>query len=87
MSLSGPDEAAAAAMAEELLDGAVRITRFPTGLTHFVFEAECTRSNKVVVRISRRENADVARDALYLSARLRPLGVPLPSVLHAGGTR
>ena len=73
-------------MAEEVLAAPVRVARFPTGLKHFVFEAASGQGDAVVVRISRREDVGVAQDALYWSERLRPLGIPLPEVLHADMT-
>jgi aminoglycoside phosphotransferase (APT) family kinase protein len=81
-----PDEITATAMAEEVLAGPLRVARFPTGLRHFVFEAASDRGEGVVVRISRRENAALARASLYWSGWLRPLGVPLPKILHADMT-
>lgn len=81
-----PDEPTAAAIAGEVLDGPVRITRFPTGLQHFVFEAASKQGDAVVVRLSRQDDVGVARDSLYWSELLRPLGVPLPKVLHADTT-
>ena len=80
---NGPDRKTVAAMAREVLADPVRITRFPTGLRHFVFQASCAQGREVVVRVSRREDVGVASDSLYWSDRLRPLGVPLPKILHA----
>lgn len=71
-------------MAGEVLhDDHVRVKRFPIGARHFVYEAVSAQGNKVVVRVSRQQDAAVAQDALYWSAKLRPLGVPLPEVLYA----
>lgn len=81
-----PDELTATVMAEEVLADPAHVARFPTGLKHFVFEATSLRGGVVVVRISRREDVDVARDSLYWSDRLRPLGIPLPRILHADMT-
>lgn len=81
-----PDEAIAATIVEEFLGAPAPISRFPAGLRHFVFEATCGQDRKIVVRISRREDIGVARNALYWSKKLRPLGVPLPKVLQADMT-
>ena len=81
-----PNEKMARAMAGEVLAQPSRAARFPAGLRHFVFEVTGARGQTVVVRASRREDVGVVRDALYWSARLRPLGIPLPEVLHADVT-
>ena len=78
-----PDESTAIAIARQFLRNPVRVARFPTGLQHFVFEATSGKDRTVVVRISRREEVGIARNSCYWSDRLRPLGVPLPRVLHA----
>jgi len=75
-------------LAIEMLDSVVTpgpwtATRFPTGLAHFVFDAESSRGERFVVRISRREQVAVAANSVRLARLLRPLGVPLPSVVHA----
>lgn len=73
-------------MAEEVLAAPVSATRFAAGLRHFVFEVTSAQGGAVVARVSRREDIDVAQDALYWSELLRPLGIPLPEVLHADMT-
>lgn len=78
-----PDAKAASAMACEVLADVAQITRFPTGLRHFVFEATSSLGRPVVVRASRREDVGIVENSLYWSAQLRPRGVPLPEVLHA----
>ena len=83
--LNEPDESTAIAVAADFLTGPVQITRFLTGLQHFVFEAKSGR-DKVVVRLSRRDAASVAEDSVYWSNYLRPLGVPLPKLIHADTT-
>ena len=55
-------------------------------MKHFVFEATSGQGGVVVVRISCREDVGVARDSLYWSEQLRPLGIPLPKLLHADMT-
>ncbi len=78
-----PNEVLAAAMAAEVLSGPLRVTRFPTGTSHFVYEAVSSDDRAVVVRASRGSQVEILRDALYWSQLLRPMGVPLPEVLHA----
>ena len=78
-----PDETTAAAMAGEVLAGPIAVSRFPTGLQHFVFEATSIQGRQAVVRVSRREDVGMARNSIYWSDLLRPLGIPLPKILHA----
>ena len=78
-----PDETTARAMAMEVLGAPSRVVRFPTGTSHFVYEATQSNSDQAVIRISRRDDVETSRGSLYWSARLRPLGIPLPAVLHA----
>lgn len=81
-----PDKESVRAMAGEVLTGSVQITRFPTGLRHFVFEATSDQGQKVVVRVSRQEDIGIVHDSLFWSHKLRSLGVPLPKVLHSDAT-
>lgn len=74
-------------MAKEVLPAADRATRFETGLQHFVFEVTSAQGQSVVVRASRRSDQTIACDAVYWSDLLRPLGVPLPAILHADMSR
>ena len=57
------------------------VTRFPTGLCHHVFDVDLGTQGRVVVRIADPEQRRLLLGALAWSARLRPLGVPLPEVL------
>ena len=70
-------------MAKEVLADPVRVARFPTGSQHFVFEAVSGQGAEAVVRISRRADLGLAQNSVYWSDRLRPLGIPLPELLHA----
>jgi Ser/Thr protein kinase RdoA (MazF antagonist) len=76
-----PDDAATVLMAA-LGYRARRITRFPMGLAHYVYDVETDRGEKVVVRLTRRTQAAAFRGAVIWSARLRGLGVPLPKLLY-----
>jgi aminoglycoside phosphotransferase (APT) family kinase protein len=73
-------------MAGEVLTDVAQITRFPTGLRHFVFQAVSGEGQRIVVRVSRREDVGIVNDSLYWSDTLRPLGVPLPKILYADVT-
>jgi len=59
------------------------VARFPTGSSHFVFDIETAGGRRAVLRLSRREEIEAARGAVYWSRVLRPIGVPLPEMLHA----
>lgn len=77
----GPDDAA------RLVERALRervsaITRFPTGLDHFVYDVVLGDGRRVVARLSARGHEPL-RGAVAWSRKLRPLGVPLPALLYA----
>ena len=57
------------------------VTRFPTGLCHYVFDVELRDGSRLVVRVADPDNRPLLVGAVAWSARLRPLGVPLPAVL------
>jgi hypothetical protein len=57
------------------------VTRFPTGLCHYVFDVELADGARVVVRVADPEQRHLLLGALAWEALLRPLGVPLPAVL------
>ncbi len=59
------------------------IRRFPNGLAHFVFAAKLADGQRLVVRLTRPAHQIDFAGAVYWSERLRPLGVPLPTILHA----
>jgi hypothetical protein len=59
------------------------LRRFPTGSSHFVFDVETAAGLNAVLRLSRPEDIEAARGAIYWSRVLRPMGVPLPDMLHA----
>jgi len=73
-------------MAGEILADVAHVARFPTGLRHFVFQATSGEGQRIVVRASRRDDVGIVNDAQYWSDKLRPLGVPLPKLLHADVT-
>jgi aminoglycoside phosphotransferase (APT) family kinase protein len=72
-------EIAAAIMGEPLRS----VVRFPTGTSHFVFDVQTVHGQRAVLRLSRREEIGAAHGAVYWSRALRPMGVPLPALLHA----
>ncbi|MEM7221436.1 MAG: aminoglycoside phosphotransferase family protein [Pseudomonadota bacterium] len=81
-----PDEETVGAMAREILADSALVSRFPTGLRHFVFQVASAQGKRIVVRVSRREDVSVVRDSIYWSDMLRPLEIPLPELLYADAT-
>ncbi len=61
-----------------------RVTRFSTGLQHYVFDVEFDDRAPVVVRVATEENRAAMVGAYHLSNQLRPAGVPLPQIIAAG---
>lgn len=59
------------------------IVRFPTGLCHYVYDVLLADGQQIVVRIAVDENRFMIEGGIYWSGVLRPLGVPLPELLHA----
>jgi aminoglycoside phosphotransferase len=79
---AAPDDQLARQLVLRALDvEATRIRRFPTGLMHYVFEAEFASRPSVVVRIAAPYGHAAMRGAAQLSRLLRPRGVPLPAIL------
>jgi aminoglycoside phosphotransferase (APT) family kinase protein len=70
-------------VAGALCETPVGVTRFQTGLHHYVYEATFAARAPVVVRIAKPSERCAMAGALHLSRLLRPLGVPLPEVLAA----
>jgi Ser/Thr protein kinase RdoA (MazF antagonist) len=61
---------------------ALQVERFPTGLCHYVFDV-VTDARPLVVRIAHPDSRDLLAGGVAWSRLLRPLGVPLPALLHA----
>jgi aminoglycoside phosphotransferase (APT) family kinase protein len=57
------------------------VRRFGAGTEHYVYEVLFTRRKPLVVRMARPENRETIANATRLSRKLRPAGVPLPSIL------
>lgn len=57
------------------------VTRFPTGLCHYVFDVNLRGGESVVVRVAEPESRHLLRGAIAWSEVLTPLGVPLPGLL------
>ncbi|GAC1384659.1 MAG: hypothetical protein NVSMB42_02980 [Herpetosiphon sp.] len=80
-SVPTPDDARA--LVRRVLQRDVRsIRRFPTGLCHYVYDIVTTDDRTVVARLALGANRALIAAAIGWSQRLRPLGVPLPTLLH-----
>jgi aminoglycoside phosphotransferase len=79
-----PDEEAARVIARSALGEDIdHLGRFPTGLTHWVYDVVLNSGRKVVIRIASPQNRADLVGAVYWQERLRPLGVPLAEILLA----
>lgn len=67
------------AMGSEL----VSAKRFTTGNCHYVFDAALADGRAVVLRIAKPENRPYLVGAVHWSGILKPMGFPLPEILHA----
>ena len=79
-----PSEEDAAEIAARFAGERIRgVTRFPTGLAHFVYDVVLEGGGPLVVRIAASPEVSF-EGAVHWSGMLRPLGVPLPALLEAG---
>jgi len=79
-----PTEHEAVAILESLTGLKVSsVQRFPTGLAHYVYELLTTHDQQFVVRLTTGVGRSHFVSALYWYDRLKPLGVPLPTLLYA----
>ena len=82
--IPAPDAAAASDAALRLMGSrVVSVVRFTTGSCHWVFDVRLETGASVVLRMTTASLRPAMRGALHLNKLLRPLGVPLPRVLHA----
>lgn len=65
-------------------EAAQSVGRFTTGAANVVFEVTFVRAPPLVVRMARPQFRAACAGGAVLSRRLRPLGVPLPRLLHDG---
>jgi Ser/Thr protein kinase RdoA (MazF antagonist) len=61
----------------------VSAKRFATGNCHYVFDAALADGRAVVLRIAKPENRSLLAGAVHWSGILKPMGFPLPEILHA----
>src|SRR5262249_29141951 len=63
--------------------GVSAISRFPTGLSHYVYDVVTDDGRRIVVRLAGNETRDALAGGIYWHERLRAVGVPLPTLLYA----
>ena len=77
-----PDDAIQAV--QQALGAGVRsITRFATGLCHYVYDIETDAGQLIVARMALPDTRDILAGGVYWHERLRAAGVPLPALPHA----
>jgi hypothetical protein len=80
-----PDESLASAIAREFSGSPPEdVQRFATGIGHWVYDVRAATGASFVVRVGTADQAPDFAGALHWSRTLRPLGVPLPSLLASG---
>ncbi|HEX4792771.1 MAG TPA: phosphotransferase [Humisphaera sp.] len=62
---------------------AISVTRFPTGLCHYVYDVVMSDGRRVVARLASEQTRSYLQGGIYWSGVLRPMGVPLPKLLQA----
>lgn len=83
-SLRLPTEQDAITIVHSVLQHPVHsVQRFSTGLCHYVYAVTTEDQQEVVVRIARPGTEALLAGGVFWSCRLRPLGIPLPALLHA----
>lgn len=81
---SVPRKEDAASLCQNLFNcPAQSVTRFPTGLCHYVYDVALADGRKIVARIAAAENRRSIEGGIFWSNLLRPLGVPLPDLFFA----
>jgi Phosphotransferase enzyme family len=80
-----PDESVASAIAREFSGSPPKdVSRFATGIGHWVYDVRTSTGETFVVRVGTPDQAPDFAGAVHWSRMLRPLGVPLPSLLASG---
>ena len=74
------EQTAAGIFSDHFPDSIARITRFPTGLCHYVYEVATSGGPSYVVRIAPPATREYMEGGVYWGRRLRDSGVPIPTV-------
>ncbi len=75
-------EDAIRAVRESFGVGVSAVSRFPTGLSHYVYDVATDDGRRIVVRMARNDTRDALAGGVYWHERLRAIGVPLPALLY-----
>ncbi len=67
---------------ESLGLGVSAISRFPTGLSHYVYDVTTNDGRRIVVRMARADTRHALAGGVFWHERLRAVGVPLPALLY-----
>lgn len=78
------EELARTIIEDDLGKSVAGISRFPTGLSHFVFDVVADDGFQYVVRIARPERRKEFERGIYWHKNIARLGVPLPNLFHYG---
>ena len=62
----------------------LKVSRFTTGLSHFVFDVVTDDEFTCVVRITTQERKRELETGLYWQEKLEEVGIPLPTVYQVG---
>lgn len=65
----------------------VAISRFETGLAHYVYAVKCEDGREIVARLAQPGREASLAGGVYWSEKLRPRGIPLPQLLGYDLTR
>jgi hypothetical protein len=80
-----PDESIARGIARELCGREPEsVRRFSMGIGHWVYDVGVAEGEKLVVRVGSPDQHEDFAGAVHWSRQLRPIGVPLPSLLATG---
>ncbi|MGI8906833.1 MAG: phosphotransferase family protein [Candidatus Sumerlaeaceae bacterium] len=79
-----PNEFDARQLIQALLgEPALTLTRFSTGMCHYVYDVVMQNGKRVVARIANPDRSAAIAGAIYWSQKLRPLGVPVADIIAA----
>ncbi|MBL8027387.1 MAG: phosphotransferase [Fibrobacteres bacterium] len=79
--ISNPDDKTARKIfSSHISEPIFEITRFPTGLCHFVYDITTITSSKYALRISSANTCHFIASAMYWNEYLKNLQIPIPSI-------
>lgn len=85
MTITPNERTAAQFFGAHFKDAVNRVTRFPTGMCHYVYEVVTTNGKAYIVRIASPNTRSYVEGGVYWHPILRAAGVPVPA-LHASGS-